>query len=283
MKPTEPQSGTRVGIVGLGSVGSALRHALSWYVECAGYDVKGKHDWSAILSTNVVFVCVDTPGGPDGRLDCSRVEHVLGRLEADAYGGVVAVRSTLRAGFMNRAVGLHPRLRLVYMPEFLRERSRLQWSVNPDRLVYAGSAEDVAIVAKCFQWVESAEIIETDFLSAEVGKLAHNAFIATKVSFTNEIERIASELGAKPDDVMDIVSADRRVVSKEHLTPYLGPYGGKCVPKDTLELMSAARQPTLLRAVHEVNEYCKTQPLSAGVTGAPQPRVAGPTSTEGGN
>lgn len=282
MKNAETQSGTRVGIVGLGSVGSALKHALSWFVECTGHDLKGAHDWSAILATDVVFVCVDTPGGPDGRLDCSKVEDVLARLEADGFGGVVAVRSTVRAGFMDAVSTRHPHLRLVYMPEFLRERSRLQWSLNPDRLVYAGKPEDIEPVAACFEWVEGAEVIETDFASAEVGKLAHNAFIATKVSFTNEIERIASDLGAKPEVVMDIVAADRRVASKEHLRPFRGPYGGKCVPKDTSELIAAAHQPILLRAVNEVNEACKTPPLGAGDKGARQPSVAHPTSTEAG-
>ena len=64
------------------------------------------------------------------------------------------------------------------------------------------------------------------FREAELGKLAHNAYIATKVSFTNEIEQICNEQGADPEEVMSVVSADRRVGSREHLRPGLGPYEG---------------------------------------------------------
>ena len=68
------------------------------------------------------------------------------------------------------------------------------------------------------------------------------------VSFTNEMERISLEFGANPEDVMNTVSSDRRVISKEHLKPNLGPYAGKCVPKDSKELMNASKS-EFLKAV----------------------------------
>ena len=250
---------SNVGIIGLGSVGIALRDVLGHCYPCTGYDVKGNWStWDDVLRTSVAFVCVQTPLGTDGRLDCSHVEAVLNRLSKDHYPNPVAIRSTIRVGFMDRAQKMFQGLRLVYFPEFLRERSSFLWSANPDRLLVSGEKQDVDIVLSYFDWVEETVTIRTDYRSAEIGKLAHNAFIAAKVSFTNEIERVSLELGADPRTVMDVVAADRRVKSREHLRPFMGPYGGKCVPKDTDELISAAGDSAiLLKAAREVNENTK--------------------------
>jgi UDPglucose 6-dehydrogenase len=242
-----------LGVIGLGSVGTALYQTLSYYHDTVGYDIRGEGPWERLLDTDAVFVCVQTPGGSDGRLDCSHVQDVLRRLESSRYRGLVVVRSTVRVGFMDQAARYFRTLRLVYMPEFLRERSRLAWSVCPDRLVFGGNAADVEQAASYFEWAEEAPRLRMTFIDAEVGKLAHNAFIATKVSFTNEIERICGELGANASDVMQVVSTDRRVRCSEHLRPNLGPYAGSCVPKDTRELLTGSGGSPLLQAVEEVN------------------------------
>jgi len=270
----------RVGIVGLGAVGSALKHALAFFHDCLGYDVNGDYRWDDILATDILFVCVGTPERAGDRLDCSQVTNVLGRLNEDGYPNPVVIRSTLRVGFMAGATARFPRLRLVYSPEFLRERSRFQWSVCPDRIVVSGRAEDVRETLHVFEWVEDAEILIMDHRSAEVAKLAHNAFIAVKVSFTNEIERIAQRLGADPCAVMDVITADRRVKSREHLQPFKGPYGGKCVPKDTRELIAAAGEAPLLRAAEEANERMKAGERALGEAEEVPSAPKAPSSTE---
>jgi len=244
----------RIGVIGLGSVGDSLKHTLEvFFKKIIGYDIKGKYDWQPILTCLIVFICVPTRGGVDGRLDCRIVEDVLSRLESDGYKGTVAIKSTLRIGFMAEAILCHPNLRLVYNPEFLREKDALEWTRNPDRIVVAGEPKDTEIVLSVFSWAKKAKRIRTDCLSAEVGKLAHNQFIAAKVSFTNETERICEELCANAKDVMTIITADRRVKSKEHLRPFKGPYGGKCVPKDTKELMTVTKS-ELFKAIEKVND-----------------------------
>ena len=242
----------RVGIIGLGVVGKTLAHALSWYHDVVPYDIKGDYDWNPILNADIVLVCVDTPQGPDGRLDCRNVDAVLRRLEQGNYDRPVAVRSTLQVGFMTQAVSAYPDLRLVYFPEFIRERSRLQWTVCPDRLVLAGDERDIRAVLSAFKWVEDAPVLRMSYSEAELGKLANNAFIATKVSFTNEIERICQIYDADPRMVMQVVTADRRVASTEHLRPAEGAYDGPCIPKDTHELMLAGGGAPLLKAVEQV-------------------------------
>lgn len=240
-------------VIGLGSVGWAVVHGLhSKEFSYEGYDIVGEHDWTRILESRVAFICSSTPSGPDGRLDCSSVMNILQRLDNDKYAGVVVVKSTVSVGFMDHAKETFTSLRLVYMPEFLRERSCYSWFLDPDRLVVSGAPGDTEEVLSLFDWVPDDKIIYTDFISAEIGKLAHNSYITTKVSFSNEIEGICENYGANPFDAMEIVWKDRRVNCPDHLTPGLGPFGGKCVVKDMNELMVVGNS-RLLRTVRQVN------------------------------
>ena len=253
----------KIGVIGsLGTVGRTIKYALSYYYDVVGYDIKGDGSFEDIISTDVVFVCVPTPL-KNGRLDCTIVDEVLEKLSSVNYKGIVVIKSTLRVGFMNYATRKYLNLKLVYMPEFLREKSALQWFVNPDRIVIAGKKEYLDQVLEIFECFidESIPILVMDFISAEIAKLAHNAFIATKCSFTNEIERICKKFGADPFKVMECIWHDRRVKSPEHLRPGYGPYGGKCVPKDTLELINAYGESIVLRAVHQFNEKLKEEEI----------------------
>ena len=243
-----------VGVIGLGSVGRALRAVMGYFYDVVGYDIMGEYDWSMVLGCEAAFICVQTPEGIDGRLDCSHVDDVLGRLSGDNYQGIVVIKSTLGVGFMDAASAKYPALKMVYSPEFMSERNAFIWTANPDRIVLSGKDELLDYVQHLYSWAESARIIRTDFKSAEIGKLAHNAYIALKVTFTNTMESMSESYGASAIDVMKIVYSDRRVASSAHLEPYKGPYGGKCVPKDTTELINAfGDQAKLLRVVDEIN------------------------------
>jgi UDPglucose 6-dehydrogenase len=145
-----------------------------------------------------------------------------------------------------------PRLRLTYMPEFLREKDAVEWFADPDRIVISGENDDMEIALSCFDWVpESIPRLRMKHLEAELGKLAHNAYIATKVTFTCEIERIATEFGVDPYPIMESVWTDRRVRNSAHLTPGLGGFDGKCVPKDTAALSSVDKDPNSVLKILE--------------------------------
>lgn len=245
-----------VGVIGLGSVGRALKTVMGYFYEVKGYDIKGRHSWTQILGCEVVFVCVQTPQDSNGRLDCSHVTEVLARLAESRYPGVVVIKSTLGIGFMSEVTARFRNLRLIYSPEFLREKSALVWTASPDRLVLSGDSREVNFVKEIYHWVEDAVILVTDYATAELGKLLHNAYIALKVSFSNSAELMATLIGADPEIALNIVSSDRRVKSKEHLMPFKGPFGGKCVPKDTAELTHYfGEEATLIRAAEEFNEF----------------------------
>ena len=95
---------------------------------------------------------------------------------------------------------------------------------------------DIGEFSNEFLHNEDIPRIRMKHLEAELGKLAHNAYIATKVTFTVEIERLADHFGVDPRPVMETVWRDRRVMNSAHLTPRLGGFAGKCVPKDTAAL-----------------------------------------------
>lgn len=243
-----------VGVIGLGSVGSALSIVMGYYYDVVGYDIKGNYDWNRILDCESVFICVQTPKGIDGRLDCSSVDNVLEKLNNDSYTGIIVIKSTLGAGFMDSVAKKYSDLKLVYSPEFMSEKNALPWTAYPDRIVLSEDKKLMDYVQDLYSWAESAIIIRTDFRSAEIGKLAHNALIALKVTFTNIMEAICESFGANVDDVMKIVYTDRRVANSAHLEPHKGPYGGKCVPKDTDELINAfGDMAKLLQVVDEIN------------------------------
>ena len=229
-------SGLKFGVMGAGSVGSSMIHALSRFYPYEVYDICESYPFERLLGCDAVFICVPTNADADGRLDCSVVSECIGRLVSSGYGGVVVVKSTLRVGYCDALRSRVPDLRLVYMPEFLRERNCYSWCSDPDRLVVAGRDDDVDVALAFFDWMDGSVVPQRmSYAEAEFGKVVHNAYIATKVSFTNSIEMASKAGGMDPEKVMGVVWADRRVVSREHLRPGLGGFAGKCIPKDTSE------------------------------------------------
>lgn len=231
-----------VGVIGFGSVGSAMVHTLSKYWNYEVYDIADNYDWNKILFCPILFICVPTPSDIKGRLDCSFVDEVLNKLDTDNYEGIVVIKSTLKIGYMSEAEHCYPRLRLAYMPEFLRENNSFSWCEEPDRIVISENEEIINSVLSYFYWLDNIPILKMKHIEAEIGKIAHNAYIASKVSFTNSIEIISKVCGADPIPVMSTIWADRRVLTNAHLVPGLGGYSGKCIPKDTSELNSFQKE-----------------------------------------
>jgi len=229
-----------IGIIGLGSVGNAVLKGMEAHHAVEGYDIDGRGEWGAILQTEAVLVCVPTDLSQNRKnLNMGPVQEVATRLDDSSYKGLVIYKSTLNVGIMDYLVTSHPQLRLVYMPEFLREKDAEAWFADPDRLVASGDGKDVEEALSLFEWVDSSvPRMPMEHMEAEIGKLAHNAYIATKVTFTCEIERLCLLHDVSPRPVMETVWRDRRVLNSAHLTPGLGGFDGKCIPKDTRALAS---------------------------------------------
>jgi UDPglucose 6-dehydrogenase len=208
----------------------------------------------------LLFCCVDTPPTYSGDADLSRVQAVLARLGGDGDHALV-MKSTVPAGTGSAIRRDAPDLAYVSCPEFLKEGSAVDDFLHPDRVVIGADRGDewaADEVEEIYRTV-GAELVRTDVASAEMIKLASNAFLATKISFVNEIANVCEEVGADVSEVARGMGLDRRIGSS-FLRAGIG-YGGSCFPKDVSALKQLAGNTgyhfQLLTAVIEVNELQK--------------------------
>ena len=217
----------------------------------------------AVEHARLLFVAVGTPPTYSGDADLSAVRAVIGALPPGQERAIV-MKSTVPAGTgvaIGRILAEQGKEGYAYVscPEFLREGSAIEDFRHPDRVVvgddggWAGDAV-VELYAPL-----AAPVVRTDVASAEMVKLASNAFLATKISFLNEIANVCEETGADVTEVARGMGLDGRI-SPSFLNAGLG-YGGSCFPKDVSALKQLAGNSgyhfQLLGAVIEVNELQK--------------------------
>ena len=208
----------------------------------------------------LLFVCVDTPPTYSGDADLSRVRAVVQELPGESEH-VLVMKSTVPAGTGDSIRRDMPELSYVSCPEFLKEGTAVEDFMHPDRVVIGADAGDEAAADAVAELYEplGGEILRTDVASAEMIKLASNAFLATKISFINEIANVCEEVGADVGQVAKGMGLDERIGSS-FLRAGIG-YGGSCFPKDVSALKMLAGNTgyhfQLLTAVIEVNELQK--------------------------
>jgi UDPglucose 6-dehydrogenase len=220
----------------------------------------------AVEQALVVFLAVGTPPKADGSPDLSFVEAAA-RSVAEHMNGykVVVTKSTVPIGtgeYLRKLIREHLKssvnFGIVSNPEFLREGAAINDFMRPDRVV-VGSSDDeaVAIMRDLYRPLYLIEVpfVVTSLEAAELTKYAANAFLATKISFINEIANLCESIGCDVHDVARAIGMDRRIGNK-FLHPGPG-FGGSCFPKDTQALASVARQfgrdAMIVDAVIEVN------------------------------
>ena len=217
-----------------------------------------------VRSCPIAFVCVDTPATHSGDADLTRVRAVIDSLPETGQRLVIVMKSTVPVGTGEKlrddldARGLS-HAGYVSNPEFLREGRAVADFLEPDRIVIGAFAEaDARAVAGLYAGVQ-APVITTDVASAEMIKYASNAFLATKISFINEIANVCEEMGADVGVVAQGMGLDARIGS-HFLRPGIG-YGGSCFPKDVKALKQLAGNSgyhfQLLTSVIEVNDLQK--------------------------
>jgi UDPglucose 6-dehydrogenase len=218
-------------------------------------------DMNEVLdAATLLFCCVDTPPTISGDADLSRVRAVVDRLP-DGGDHVLVMKSTVPAGTGAAIRREKPGLAYISCPEFLKEGSAVEDFMHPDRVVVGADPGDEAAadaVAELYRPL-GGELVRTDVASAEMIKLAANAFLATKISFINEIANVSEEVGADVTEVARGMGLDERIGSS-FLRAGIG-YGGSCFPKDVSSLKQLAGNTgyhfQLLTAVIEVNELQK--------------------------
>jgi UDPglucose 6-dehydrogenase len=221
----------------------------------------------AVEQALVIFIAVGTPSRSDGAADLSYVEEVAKGIARHMTGyKVIATKSTVPVGTGDRireVIRAHQperyRFDIVSNPEFLREGSAIEDFLRPNRIVIgAESAEAVAIMKDLYRplYLIETPFVITDVASAEMIKYASNAFLATKISFINEIANLCERVGADIQVVAKGMGLDHRIGSK---FLHAGPgFGGSCFPKDLTALIQTGEQAgcemQIARAARKVND-----------------------------
>lgn len=239
----------------------------------AGRNLHARQNYDAIPASDLSFICVGTPPRDDGYADLSMISSACRSLgqslkDNDDYH-VVVVKSTVPPGTTEDLVmpsileysGREPdKIGFAMNPEFLREGLAVQDFMNPDRIVIGSNEKRPGDLVESVYHGLAAPIIRTGLKSAEMIKYASNAFLATKISFSNEIGNVCKRLGIDVYEVMKGVGLDHRI-NPYFLNAGLG-FGGSCIPKDVSALIHLADRmevtPVLLRSVMDVNAQ---QPL----------------------
>jgi len=217
----------------------------------------------AVPGAEYAIIAVSTPEGEGGEADLSYVEAAAGAI-ADAMDGPIVVvnKSTVPplTGDMVSKVLQKRNTRhaaaVVSNPEFLREGSAIQDFMHPDRIV-VGSHDRAAAekVARLYAPLGAPVLVTPNIYTAEMVKYASNAFLATRISFINEIARISERVGADAKLVAEGMGLDKRI-GPFYLDAGIG-YGGSCFPKDVAALAAVAEgfayHPELLHAVMDIN------------------------------
>ena len=235
----------------------------------AGQRFRAESGYESVAGADIVFICVGTPPNSDGSANLSYIESASNSIGEKLKGTpgycVVVVKSTVPPGTTENIVRpavlraskkTEHEIGFAMNPEFLREGWAVSDFMNPDRLVIgssdARSGERVETVYKSV----STPVIHTGLSAAEMIKYTSNAFLATKISFANEIGNICKTLGIDVYEVMKGVGLDPRI-GPLFLNAGAG-FGGSCFPKDISALVSLAQsageKPLLLQSVLAVNE-----------------------------
>jgi UDPglucose 6-dehydrogenase len=251
----------------------------------------------AVKGAEVVFVAVGSPSLHDGGTDLSQVQEVA-RLLAEVLDQytVIAIKSTVPAGTVQMvqqilsqhgAEGLHADV--VVNPEFLREGQGLKDFFFPSRIVIGTDSDHARATMRNLYWpftaaappagIEMAQgvpYVETTAVAAQMIKYASNAFLATRLSFINEVAGICEQVGADVADVIQGLGYDKRI-GWDYLQPGIG-FGGPCLEKDIRALIhfsgQQGYQPSFMRAVIDRNDF-QVQHMVARAGGLLDSHLAG--------
>lgn len=222
----------------------------------------------AIDSSLVIFIAVGTPPRGDGSADMRYIEDVAKEIAKHIKSyKVIVTKSTVPVGTGDKLRDLISKnlkenvdFDIVSNPEFLREGAAIEDFLRPNRVVIgASSAQAIAIMKDLYRplYLIETPFVITNIRTAELIKYASNAFLATKISFINEIANLCEDVGADVQTVAKAMGLDQRIGPK---FLHAGPgFGGSCFPKDTLALLQMAKENGtrlgIVEAVVKANEY----------------------------
>ena len=238
-----------LGIIGRGFVGSAVANGFN--KDCNQIIVDPEYTDNTIedvLDCKLVFVCVPTPVSEDGSCDTTIANDVLTELNRLQYKGVVVIKSTIIPDYLHE-FKKEFELKIVYNPEFLTEANSFEDFLNPKMQVLGGKWKDCEAVEKAYIRHSSVKIVPTfkvDLITASLIKYTINSWLATKVTFFNELNDLFNKSGTKVpwENFIDMLTRDERMGDTHMQVPGTdgkSGFGGHCFPKDTEALLYYAK------------------------------------------
>ena len=247
----------KIGIVGQGYVGTAIKVGFEPHYTVETYD---KYDgfkstvqlFDLVAECKVIFVCVPTPMNTDGTCHTDIVESVVKEIDkwSYAYWGnknikpTVVIKSTIPPGTTDRLHRKYKSVDVIFNPEFLTEATFIEDFKNQNRIILGGVRRGTNKLRQVYSKVfPRTTIVKTGAKHAEMVKYFTNCFLATKVSFANEMKMLCDELDLDYDKVVEYATYDERLGKTHWAVP--GPdgelgFGGHCLPKDLNALISVA-------------------------------------------
>jgi len=251
----------KIGIVGLGAVGSAIKKGFEYIGhEIYGHDIRYNSKIEDVIPAEIIYICVGTPPGKDDHCDVSAVLSVVEEINNFNYKGIVAVKSTVKPGTTNYLVEKYPDLTITFVPEFLRERCAYEDFVcNNNILVVGTDNDDVYKTIVKSHGRLPVHKVKVSIIEAELMKYFSNTYKAMRITFANSFHKIAKHFNANYDAIKDaflfhgIQEGHYLNVNKE-----FGGYGGMCLPKDTKAMKALVKELNLdidvFRFIDEEND-----------------------------
>ena len=245
----------KIGIIGKGFVGSAVEYGFTCdenlKAQIKIYDINPDISTNSLSETindsDFVFISVPTPANNDGSINLDTLDIVLKKInDCIKNDCIILIRSTVIPGTSLKFSKKYSSLNIVFNPEFLTEKNAKNDFINQSRIILGGEKELTAKVANLYNWRfdKKIPIIETNYQTAELIKYMNNIFLATKVSFMNEMFLIANAINADWEKAVEGFVMDNRIGSSHINVPgHDGKFGfgGSCFPKDIQALIKFSK------------------------------------------
>ena len=233
-----------IGIIGQGFVGNAIYQKFKNFFTVRTFDLdnsKRNSTKGQVIECDIIFICLPTPMNKDGSCNTSIVEKAISDISDEVDHRIVVIKSTIPPGTTEKLNNKYLNLDIVFNPEFLTERNAVEDFNNQNRIVLGGPRPATTKLKQIYSKVfPKVHIIKTGSTHAEMVKYFTNCFLATKVSFANEMYQLCEGLGLDYDKVVEYSTLDSRLGDSHWAVP--GPdgdfgFGGHCFPKDLNALL----------------------------------------------
>ena len=229
-----------IGVIGQGFVGTAVNEGLAKFYNIETYDIAKDSTCKSIdelaIKSDVIFVCLPTPMKKNGECYLGILEEVINDLNTTNKCKIIVIKSTIPPGTTEKWNKIYDNIDIIFNPEFLTEANSIEDFKNQNRIIVGGPRPSSTKVARLFRKAfPKVPIIKTGSTHAEMVKYVTNCFLATKVSFANEMFKMCNELDIDYDKVIEYAKFDERLGYSHWAVP--GPdgdfgFGGHCFPKD---------------------------------------------------